>query len=508
MANLIFDIFIIFCILLSCTLVVIEFFHPDSVDYFFPVEAGLTAIFTAEYIARWYLAPHRLRYPFQWLSLVDLFALLPSILLIVSDVFFVRIARTFRVFRLLRLLRLMRLVRLIRFSGLIYRFYLYTRVRITAFGYRHRARPLAVLFLFAVAVWIFGANLLYITESGSTDNLSPFAEYWESYWNIIIVLMSGIEDKEPVSVLGRIEISLMLILGIVIVGYLTGEIVSLLVQKWQRANLVALMPPRSNLKNHIVILGINERLTNVVKQVDAALEGACFFLIVDEKADTLMAMAPPLRQKVFALVGNPSEKNVLDMARIDDAARIVVLSGTAGDTETSQDIDNRALTVTLAACLRDRERHIPTTVEIVDKSNLNYAKHLLNVDYVVGQQFGERLISQCVRHPGVSEIYHELFTFTDESNEIYFIQVPKKLIGKTVKEAQLFFLQYEKAPITLLAIQVIHEDCGSQTLWCCQESVRQRFLEGTETLMVLALKYPKLSRGEQDLFDGTYLARH
>ena len=45
----------------------------------------------------------------------------------------------------------------------------------------------------------------------------PFAGYWRSYWNILIVLVSGIEDKEPLSLLGRMEVTLFLLAGLVIV---------------------------------------------------------------------------------------------------------------------------------------------------------------------------------------------------------------------------------------------------------------------------------------------------
>ena len=50
--------------------------------------------------------------------------------------------------------------------------------------------------------------------------------------------MSGIEDKEPISLLGRIEVTAMMVVGIVIVGMLTGEIVAILVKKAQRVGKV------------------------------------------------------------------------------------------------------------------------------------------------------------------------------------------------------------------------------------------------------------------------------
>jgi voltage-gated potassium channel len=506
--SIFFDLSIIFLILLSCSLVFIEYFYPATIPYLLPVEMVLTAVFILEYAARWYVSTNRFRYPFKWLSIVDLLAILPSFLLFAYDIFFIREMRTLRVFRLIRLLRLMRIIRLFRFSGLIYRGFLRIRVRITALTYRYRAGPLAMLFLFALGAWVLGANLLYLTESGLGASGSAFANYWDAYWHVIIVLMSGIEDKEPVSLLGRIEVTIMMLLGIIIIGYLTGEIVSLLVQKWQRSGLIALIPPKSKLKNHIVILGMNEHLNRVIGQIDAALDGTYFFLIVDEAADALPIISPQLKRRVFALVGDPREKAVLDQAHIDEAARIVVLARSKQPSESQQDIDNRSLIVTIAATLRKRVREIPTTVEILDRANLDYAKHLPGVDYVVGQRFGERLISQAVLHPGVTEVYHELFNFTDDSNEIYFIPPPKQLIGQTLQEARRFFLLYGKAPITLIGIQRPRQAGGLETKWCIEKKFFNHVFVGNETLMILAFKYPKLGKISRDLFDASLLLRH
>ena len=75
--------------------------------------------------------------------------------------------------------------------------------------------------------------------------------------------LSGIEDKEPLSLLGRIEVTVMLIAGICIVGMLTGEIVAILVKKAQRVGKVAIMPPQGKLERHFVILGHNAHLDSV-----------------------------------------------------------------------------------------------------------------------------------------------------------------------------------------------------------------------------------------------------
>jgi voltage-gated potassium channel len=349
--------------------------------------------------------------------------------------------------------------------------------------------------------------LLYLTEAGFSGAQGPFSDYFESYWNVIIVIISGIEDKEPVSLLGRIEITLMLIAGVVFVGFVTGEIVSVLVHRWQRGGLITLMPPRTRLQNHIVILGVNNRLQNVIRETDAALEGTHFFVIVDETADALPAPNASICRRVFAIAGTPSDKQVLDQVCIDQAARILILAREVpGDT--SEDRDSRSLIVTLAATLRERATHIPTVVEICDQENLSYAKNLPHVDFVVGKMFGESLISQAVLNPGVTRIYDELLNFTDESNEIYIVPTPRFLIGESVNRARLVCLDLEKDPMTLIGVQSRGDGGGPRTVWCGSgPGAMSRKLDDNDRLIVLAEKRPKFGRTAEDTWSATFLER-
>ena len=94
-----------------------------------------------------------------------------------------------------------------------------------------------------------------VIENYFGNGEGAYNHYWQSYWHIIIVLFSGIEDKEPISLLGRVEVSILLLAGICFAGIITGEIVSILVKKIQRTGKVTILPKKSNLEQHIVIIG-------------------------------------------------------------------------------------------------------------------------------------------------------------------------------------------------------------------------------------------------------------
>ncbi|MCP4606644.1 MAG: hypothetical protein GY847_40080 [Proteobacteria bacterium] len=459
------DLFVLLLIIMSCALIPVTILFPEHHHTLEIVDLGITAVFVIEYLLRWYSAKNRLIYPFTGYAIIDLVAILPSLVLFASHLRVLRLIRGIRILRILRLLRLVRLLRLFRFGHLINRAVLHAQINLSSFGYRYRLKHLFKLFVITCVIWVIASNALFYTETSlvqlgitsyvtDTPPGSPgfYSDYWQSYWNILILLVSGIEDKEPFTVLGRIEATIVLIAGIVIVGLLTGEIVAMLVRRLQRMGLVKEMPPRKGLfEQHIVILGINRHLDNIIQHINDAVRGHHFILVIHPDAESLPIMDSHNYRRVFALAGDPSDKRTLDKASLGKAARIIILS--PEDCADEKLKDNQTLMVTIAAAVRPRKADIPTVVEIIDEENLHFANILHDVEYINGKQCCERLTSQAVLNPGITEIYSKLLNFSFDTNEIYIIPVPRELRGKTFKEVQLHFLDLDEDDITPIGVE-------------------------------------------------------
>ncbi len=508
-SSLALDLFILVCILTSCGLVIFEWLHPEFIELAHPFEIALTSIFIVEYLLRWYAAPNRWLYPVRPLAIVDLLAILPGLLMLGSNMLLLRAIRGARLLRLLRLLRLIRLLRLFRYGPLIFRGLLHARVWFSSLTYQYRLNDLGKLFLWALVILFAGANLLHITETAMVDQGSPFGNYWRSYWNILIVLISGIEDKEPVTLLGRIEVTGLLIAGIVIVGMLTGEIVSILIRRVQRAGMVAVKPPHARFERHIVILGNNGHLDNVIRQIHAALKGQHHILIVSPDADQLQVTDPVIYRRAYALAGDPIEARNLDEAGIDRAARVIVLAPDVGQSDRMA--DNQALMITVAVVCR--KRGIPLVVELSDERSLRYTHGLPEVVFIVGRAFGERMISQAVLNPGITEVYDHLLTFSDDSSELYSVPVPQALIGKTFAEAQLFIFDHEEENLTLIGFDRSPPGRPKSQFFLCPAAPESgltpadRVLAAADRLILMANHRPAFAGDKADRWSSTWLAR-
>lgn len=505
--SLVVDLVVLTAILVSCALVVLEWTHPESLAASAEVELIFTFVFVVEYGLRWYSAENRWIYPFTALALLDLLAILPGLLMLGSEMLMLRVVRGMRLLRLLRLLRLIRLLRLLRYGPLIHRSLVQARVWFSSLIYQYRLGSLGRLFLWAVVALFVGANVLHFTETAMDDQTGPFEGYWRSYWSILVVLVSGIEDKEPLSLLGRFQVALLLVVGVVLVGMLTGEIVSVLVRRGQRAGKVALKPPTSRFTGHILILGLNQHADNVIKQLHAALHGRHHILVVAEGASQMDVTDPVIYRKVYALDGNPRDTRTLDRANLERAARVIVL---AERSEAGGDGDSQTLMATLAVV--SRRRDVPITVELVGEDSLRYTHVLGDLDLVLGRRFAERMAAQAVLNPGITTTFNDLMSFTDDSNEIYAIEPPAELVGGTFREARLFFLERDDLEIVPIGIDRSASgrlgsdvDLAPVTAAHLADEDRQRIAAG-DRLIVLAYHRPELGSAS-DPWSTTSLVR-
>lgn len=509
------DLFIISCILISCALIPAEHIWPEHRILFWELDMAFTAIFIFEYFLRWYASPNRIRYPITKFAIIDLVAILPTLLLVIGDLLYFDMARSVRLLRLLRLLRMLRLLRLlkyVRYGIYIYKAFVDLRIWMSKVREQNRATQLERVFVFALISWVIGANILYLTEVRFAPESANYTDYWLSYWNIIIVLFSGIEDKEPVSLLGKIEIAVLLITGICFAGILTGEIVSILVKKIQRSGKVSLKPQDSQLERHIVIIGQNKHLNNVIRQVDAALKGNHYILIACRNAEELKSNGSAMYKKVLAVSGDALKPSVLDEIQLNKALRVILLSSSFRSGDSRQEIDNRTLMKTLAVV--GRNTNIPVVAELQHEDNLQGASTLEHVEFVVSRLFGEKLISQAVLSPGITEIYDSLMTFTGDSSEFYTVKVPENLVGKTFKDAQLHFLDMDDEAIVLAGIDRSPPNMPNTRFWlsptCPRNGLKRadRILKETDKLILIAFERPEFAtKNAADLWEGKRLSR-
>lgn len=203
-----FDIAILLVIIISVVLVMMESVTSLLMQYsleFYIAEWVITAIFTIEYILRIIAINKPKRYIFSFYGIVDLLSTIPSYIGFIFGG-----ANLLFAIRALRLLRIFRILKVTRYIGESHKL-------IAALK---NSKAKIFVFLFAVfIICIIAGTLMHLIEgeTGGFDNI-PLS----IYWCIVTLTTVGFGDIAPVTPLGRLIASLIMITGYGIIAVPTG----------------------------------------------------------------------------------------------------------------------------------------------------------------------------------------------------------------------------------------------------------------------------------------------
>ena len=203
-----FDVLLIWAILLSVTVVFLEsisVLKADYGDWFNLLEWVFTILFTIEYVLRIIGVRKPTRYIFSFYGVVDFLAIAPTYLslLITGSQYLLVI----RILRLLRVFRVFKLSHLVKQSDVLVNAMKASRAKIAVF-----------LFTVVTLVVIIGA-LMYVIEGPENGFTSiPVSMYWA----IVTLTTVGYGDISPQSPVGQLLASMVMIMGYGIIAVPTG----------------------------------------------------------------------------------------------------------------------------------------------------------------------------------------------------------------------------------------------------------------------------------------------
>ncbi len=199
-AGKLFDIILLVMILLSIGIVMLQSVPAINKEYgqlLLNLEWFITILFTLEYCLRLIAVKKPLNYAGSFYGLVDLLAILPTYLSLILPQ-----SRFLLVIRALRLMRAFRVFELSHFVqegvNIVQSLKASTR-RILVF--------LAFIFLLSM---IMGA-LIFVVESPQNDKFSSIPQ--SVYWSIVTITTVGYGDISPITPLGKLIASFIMLLG-------------------------------------------------------------------------------------------------------------------------------------------------------------------------------------------------------------------------------------------------------------------------------------------------------
>lgn len=186
---------------------------------FTTIDRVTVTIFIFDYLLRFITADYKIQkgiksfilYPFTLMAIIDLLAILPSIMVVNSGL------RLLKVIRLLRTLRVFRVFKAIRYSN---------SIQMILNVFKRTKESLLVVCGIAVIYTLVSALVIFNVEP---DTFSNFFE--AVYWATVSLTTMGYGDIYPISVAGRIVTMISSFMGIAIVALPAGIITSGLMEE-------------------------------------------------------------------------------------------------------------------------------------------------------------------------------------------------------------------------------------------------------------------------------------
>lgn len=198
-AGKLFDVTLIACIVASVTVVVLDSVasvHARHAALFVALEWLFTLAFSAEYLARLACVRRPQRYARSFFGVIDLLAILPTYLALLVPGLNALID--------VRVLRLLRIFRVFKLGAYVAEFGALTQALAAS------RRKILVFLSFVMMVVLVMGTLMYVVEGPASGFTSiPIGVYWA----ITTMTTVGFGDITPITDLGRVIASVMMLLG-------------------------------------------------------------------------------------------------------------------------------------------------------------------------------------------------------------------------------------------------------------------------------------------------------
>lgn len=284
-----------------------------------------------------------------------------------------------------------------------------------------------------VVITIASATVLHMAERRTNPAL---ATWRESLWFVWVALFSGL-IKTPDSVVGRLVVSAVILVGVALAGLFTASVASILVERALRSRQVS----KLEMSDHLVLCNWSPRALEWIREVhsDIVTDKRPVVIVHDVPDEVVLPdkLDEAAFNDVYIVKGDPATEVILRRARVPQAHSVLILSA---DRE-EQHADGNAIVCCIAVksvCVGERQPNI-----VVECQDPRYRAHMrkAGADEVISAvDFGLRLMARASLFHGMSRVYQELLSIRRDANEMYLVPVPAQLVGVDFVAAANLFL--------------------------------------------------------------------
>ena len=256
------------------------------------------------------------------------------------------------------------------------------------------------------------------------------------WWAFVTSTTVGYGDFYPVSMAGRISGVLLMFFGVSLVGVVTGNIASILVEKQlkEEKGLKAV-----TMKNHFIICGwkrdMNKVLKEIIRKNKEFIPQEIVIINTANPEEIEMLRSEDALSGISFIHGNYVDESVLNKANIKYAKKILVLADrlVLGSV---QEVDSR--TVMTIITVKSMAKTIYAAAEILDTKFERYLISANCDEVILTSDYNRSLIANASTGSGISHVISELLNANTPVG-LNTVIPPKELIGKKYSELASFY---------------------------------------------------------------------
>ncbi len=296
-------------------------------------------------------------------------------------------------------------------------------------NFLQRENILRIILVLVILVIFSAAGMAYFEENRTFKDAL--------WWSVVTMTTVGYGDISPVTLGGRIIGTIIMVLGIGILGTFTATIASVFVDKKLKEDRGM---GSFAFENHIIVCEWSNRTREILAELRSDVRCQKTPIVLISSLET----KPLDDENLHFIQGEVNDENLI-RANVHKAKTVIILSDDNID-ESARDAKTVLTTLTVE-CMNESAY---TIVELLDESNVQHCYRAKADEIIVGAEFSSKLISRAALEHGISKVISELLS-SQFGNDLYKIPVPTALGGK--KFIDVFSAMKRKHQSIVLAVQ-------------------------------------------------------
>ncbi|MBN1497351.1 MAG: ion transporter [Spirochaetes bacterium] len=303
------------------------------------------------------------------------------------------------------------------------------------------------LSVFSTAVYYFESRHVFYRDAGgvkvedeaSSSNIRSLKD--AVWWAFVTSTTVGYGDYYPKSAAGRLMGILLMFFGVSLVGVVTGNIASALVEKQLKEGRGL---KELKLKNHFILCGWKRDMADILYHImekNPEFLPSDFVLINTAGAEEIENLKSDSRfSHINYIHGDYIDERVLKRARLKDASRVIVFADRLVQGSV-QEVDSR--TVMAIITIKSMSKTIYTCAEIIDEKFERYLRFSNCDEIILSTEYNRSIIANASAGSGISHVISALLN-VDAEVSISTQTIPARFAGKSFGELFDFYMSRDR----------------------------------------------------------------